>query len=157
MRPSTWAAAIVLPLPMKLSNTISPASENAFRKNSTSARGNGAECDPWPDSAATSITLLGRASPLCWLLRLPLPNKPLPLSDLGLSGEYSKTSSDGALTASGLNLIDEDFAKWKTGSQAFLNLFGHPPGTPLRVLRQQNSSTNSQPHWRLCASTKSFT
>src|ERR1035441_7089267 len=139
-----------------MSNTVSPARENTFRKKSTSARGSGAECEPWPVSAATSITLLGRASPLCWFLRLPLPNRPLPLSDFGLSGEYSKTSSDGALTASGLNLIDEDFAKWKTGSQAFLNRFGQPPGTPLRVLRQQNSSTNRHPHWRTCASVRSF-
>ena len=33
--------------------------------------------------------------------------------------------------------------------KAFLNRFPQPPGTPLSVLRQQNSSTNRQPHWRL--------
>ena len=30
---------------------MSPVSEKAFTKNSTSARGNGAECEPWLDSA----------------------------------------------------------------------------------------------------------
>jgi hypothetical protein len=36
---------------------------NALAKNSTSTRGNGAECDPWPPSALASTTLLGQAMP----------------------------------------------------------------------------------------------
>jgi hypothetical protein len=50
---------------MNGSKTTSPGSEYASKKNSTSARGNGAECDPCEDSDFTSTTLLGRASPVC--------------------------------------------------------------------------------------------
>src|ERR1017187_2501885 len=104
------AAAIVVPDPMNGSHTTSPASLNASRKNSTSGRGKGAECDPCPDSVRTSMTLEGRAMP-AWrpsessdrLLRLrchalwflppsaaaprgPVPSKPLPEVDFGLFG-----------------------------------------------------------------------
>src|ERR1035438_6345125 len=89
--------------------------------------------------------------------RSPLPRRPLPLPDRGLSGEYSNTSPDGVLTASGLNRIDGDLAKWNTGSQAFLKRLFQPPGTPLRVLRQHSSSTNLHRHSRTCAMVKSFT
>jgi hypothetical protein len=109
-RPSNSAAAIVVPDPMKGSNTTSPASVNARTKNSTSARGKGAECDPWEDSDFTSITLEGRAKPVCrpsesearlervlphapWFLppsaeapRVPVPRRPLPDLDFGLFG-----------------------------------------------------------------------
>ena len=80
-------------------------------KNSTSARGYGAECEPWLDSVLHSITLLGRASPAClpsesserlfllrchasWFFppsaaapRAPVPRSPLPEFDFGLLGE----------------------------------------------------------------------
>jgi hypothetical protein len=96
---------------MNGSKTTSPASEYASKKNSTSARGNGAECEPCEDSDFTSTTLLGRASPVCrpsessdrlfllrchalWFFppsaaapRAPVPRSPLPEFDFGLFGE----------------------------------------------------------------------
>jgi hypothetical protein len=60
-------------------------------------------------------------------------------------------------TSFGLNLISAWRQKWKTGSHAFLNRFPHPPGTPLSVLRQQNSSTNRHSYMRRWARTKSIT
>src|SRR5947207_1444626 len=104
---------MLVPDPMKQSKTMSPTSENALTKNSTNARGNGAECEPWPLSDLASITLLGRANPAnrpcssdCRFFtkaapgcsaairpRLPDPSNPEPLVDLGLFGEYSKQSS----------------------------------------------------------------
>ena len=90
----------MVPLPRNGSKTTSPGSENAFTKNSTSARGNGAECDPWLLSVFTSITLLGRAMPVVPAIaiagtgpslprhpRAPVPRSPLPEFDFGLSGE----------------------------------------------------------------------
>src|ERR1039458_1792384 len=56
---------------MKQSRTVSPASEKALMKNSTSARGYGAECEPWLDSVLHSITL-ARARQSCVPARLVL-------------------------------------------------------------------------------------
>src|ERR1035438_3911977 len=115
---------------MNGSKITSPASEYASKKNSTSARGNGAEFEPCEDSDFTSTTLLGRASPACrpsessdrlfllrchalWFFppsaaapRAPVPRSPLPEFDFGLFGEESKQSSDSWLTACGRNLRD---------------------------------------------------
>src|ERR1700735_1050378 len=68
------AAAMDVPLPVNGSHTTSPMSLNAFTKNSTSARGKGAECDPWLPSALASITLLGQAMPA--ILLAPQPSRP---------------------------------------------------------------------------------
>src|ERR1035438_7999894 len=149
-------------LPRNGSKTRSPGSENALTKNSTRARGKGAECEPWLDSDFISITFDGRAKPLKWPLsllpsrpaadpRAPLPSRPLPDADFGLSGEYAKQSAEAWPTASGRNLIRASGrVKWNTGSQAFLKRLVQPPGTPLSVLRQHHSSRNHQPHSRTC-------
>src|SRR5450756_37102 len=124
---------MLVPDPIKQSKTMSPASENAFTKNSTRARGNGAEWEPWPLSDLASITLEGRANPVnrpcssdCRVFcmaapmadcsatippRLPDPSNPEPLVDLGLFGEYSQQSSEGWLTAAGSNLIVSPLVK----------------------------------------------
>src|ERR1700678_811608 len=97
------AVAMEVPLPVNGSYTTSPLSLNAFTKNSTSARGNGAECDPWLPSALASITLLGQAMPA--VFSAPQPSRPEPLGAEGLSDEYTTTSSDSWPAAFGRNLI----------------------------------------------------
>src|ERR1017187_7878900 len=151
--PRTAAAAMVLALPVKGSYATSPASLNASTKNSTSARGNGAECEPWLDSDFTSITFEGRAMPAkrpsssaapalpAAEPRAPVPSRPLPDVDLGLFGEYPKQSSETWPTAVGRNLICGWRQKWETPSHAFLKRFGHPPGTPSSVFLQPKVST----------------
>src|ERR1019366_7531388 len=114
------------------------------------------ECAPWLLSVFASITLLGQAIP-AKPPRRPAPSSPLPEPELGLAGEYSKQSSEACPAALGWNLISAWRQKWTTGSQAFLKRLFQRPGTPLSVLRQQNSSTKRQPHWRRCAMIRSFT
>src|SRR5450756_2954012 len=65
---------------MNGSKTTSAASENAFTKNSTRGRGNGAEWEPCPLSDLASITLEGRANPVnrpcssdCRVFRMAAP------------------------------------------------------------------------------------
>src|ERR1035437_7785767 len=133
LRSRTCAAAMLVPDPIKQSKMTSPTSEKALTKNSTRARGNGAEWEPCPLSDLASITLLGRANPanrpcssdcrvFCMAApvadcsaaiapRLPEPSNPEPLVDVGLSGEYSKQSSDRWLTAAALNLIVSSLVK----------------------------------------------
>ena len=130
-----------------------PSAIPGCSRSSPRSRCSGARC---PRCRPPIVRGAGLCLPHCSArARCPAARSRSSISGCRASSRSSRPTRDSPPPAR--NLICCWRQKWNIGSHAFLKRFCQPPGTPLSVFRQQNSSTNRQPHCRRCASTRSIT